>query len=147
MAHSNKFAPIYPCIDIDQVERKFLATQINQSLIWLRYIDDILSIWIHGEKELEKLMSSFNSFTSSLKLTYESSKKYISLLDLKVSLSKDKLSTDLHKKLTAFLQYIYYFSRHPEHTKCSIVCSRLLRTSRIYSRENNFNGHKSNMKI
>ena len=47
---------------MNQVEQKFLATQINQPLIWLRLINDIFFIWAHGEKELEKFMSSFNSF-------------------------------------------------------------------------------------
>ena len=74
-AIGTKFAPPYACIYMDQVEQKFLATQINQPLIWLRYIDDIFFIWTHGEKELEKFMSSFNSFTPNLKFTYESSKK------------------------------------------------------------------------
>ena len=50
------FAPPYACIYMDQVEQKFLAMQINQPLIWLRYIDDIFFIWIHGEKELEKFV-------------------------------------------------------------------------------------------
>ena len=75
--------------------------QINQPLIWLRYIDDIFFIWTHGEKELEKFMSSFDSFTPNLKFTYESSKKDISFLYLKVSLTKGKLSTDLHIKVTS----------------------------------------------
>ena len=35
------FAPPYACIEMDQVEQKFLATQMNQPLIRLRYIDDI----------------------------------------------------------------------------------------------------------
>ena len=43
-------------------------------------------IWAHGENELEKLMSSFNSFTPNLKFTYESSEKDISFFDLKSSL-------------------------------------------------------------
>ena len=66
---------------MDQVEQKFLATQINQPLIWLWYIDDIFFIWTHGEKEQEKFMSSFNSFTPNIKFTYESSQKDISFLD------------------------------------------------------------------
>ena len=70
-----KFAPPYASIYMDQVEQKFLATQINQPLIWLRYIGDIFFIWTHGEKELEKFMSSFNSFTPNLKFTHESNKK------------------------------------------------------------------------
>ena len=56
-AIGTKFAPTYACIYMDQVEQKFLATQINQPLIWLRYIDDMFFIWTHGEKELEKFMS------------------------------------------------------------------------------------------
>ena len=74
-AVSTKFAPPYACIYMDQVEQKFLPTQINQPLIWLRYIDDIFFIWTHGEKEPERFMSSFDSFTHNLKFTYESSKK------------------------------------------------------------------------
>ena len=146
-AIGTKFAPPYACIYMDQVEQKFLATQINQPLIWLRYIDDIFFIWTHGEKELEKFMSSFNSFTPNLKFTYESSKKDISFLDLKVSLSKNKLSTDLHIKPTDCHQYLHYSSGHPEHTKRSIVYSLLLRVNWICSSENDFNRHKSNMKI
>ena len=146
-AIGTKFAPPYACIYMDQVEQKFLATQINQPLIWLRYIDDNFFIWTHGEKELEKFMSSFNSFTRNLKFTHESSKKDISFLDLKVSLTKGKLSTDLHIKATDCHQYLHYSSGHPEHTKRSIVYSQLLRVSRICSHENDFNRHKSNMKI
>ena len=62
-------------------------------------------------------MSSFNSFTPNLKFTYKSSKKDISLLDLNVSWSKNKLSTDLHIKPTDYHQYLHYSSGHPEHTK------------------------------
>ena len=146
-AIGTKFAPPYVCIYMDQVEQKFLSTQINEPLIWLRYIDDIFFIWTHGEKELEKFMSSFDSFTLNLKFTYESSKKDVSFLDLKVSLTKDNLSADLHIKATDCHQYFHYSSGHPEHAKRSIIYSQLLRVSRICLRENDFNRHKSNMKI
>ena len=79
--------------------------------------------------------------------TYKSCKKDISSLDLNVLLGKNKLSTDLHIKPTDCHQYLHYSSGHPEHTKRSIVYSQLLRVSRICSRENDFNRHKSNMKI
>ena len=92
-------------------------------------------------------MSSFNSFTPNLKFTYESSKKDISFLDLKVSLTRGKLSADLHIKPTDCHQYLHYSSGHPEYTKRSIVYSQLLHVSWICSHENDFNPHKSNMKI
>ena len=49
-AIGTKFAPPYACIYMDQVEQKFLATQINQPLIWLRYIDDIFLYGLKGKK-------------------------------------------------------------------------------------------------
>ena len=55
-AIGTKFTPPYACIYMDQVEQKFLAMQINQPLIWFRYINDIFFIWTHGEKELEKFV-------------------------------------------------------------------------------------------
>ena len=104
-------------------------------------------ILTHGENELEKFMSSFNSFTPNFKFSYEPTEKDTSFFDLKISLSKDKLSTDLHMKPTDCHQYLHYSFGHPEHTKLSIVYSQLLRVSRIYSCENDFKRHKFNMKI
>ena len=123
MAIGTKFAPPYACITWIKLNR-------------------------NGEKELEKFMSSFNSLTPNCKFTYGSSKKDISFLDLKVSLTKGKLlSTDLYIKPTDRHQYLHYSSGHPEHTKRSVVYCQLLRVSQICSCENDFNQHKSNMKI
>ena len=102
---------------------------------------------MHGKKELEKFMSNFSNLTPNLKFTYDSSKKDKSFLDLKVSLSKDKLSTDLHIKPMGCHQYLQYFSGYPEHSKQSVVYSQLLHVIRNCSCENDFNQHESNMKI
>ena len=40
-AIGTKFAPIYTCIFMDDIESKFLETQSLQPLIWFRYIDDM----------------------------------------------------------------------------------------------------------
>ena len=100
-----------------------------------------------GKRTKKNFKSNFNNFTPNLKFTYEPSKKDISFLDLKVSLSKDKLSIELHIKSTDCHQSLHYSSNPLEHTKRSIVYSQLLSVSRICSRENDFNWHKSNMKI
>ena len=91
-------------------------------------------------------MSNLNSFTPNLKFTYESSKKDISfLVDLKVSLNKGKLSTDLHIKSTDYHQCLHYPSGHPKHIKQSIIYSQQLHVSRICSREDDFNPFLSNV--
>ena len=43
-----KFAPLYVCIFMDQVESEFSKIQQHEPLVWLRYIDDIFFIWTHG---------------------------------------------------------------------------------------------------
>ena len=40
-AIGTKFARIYTCIFMDDIESKFLETQSLQPLIWFRYIDDV----------------------------------------------------------------------------------------------------------
>ena len=85
-AIGTKFAPPYVCIYMDEVELKFLEKQSKKLLIWLRYIDDILFIWTHGEQELERFLKDLNSFTPNLSFTREASKNCIPFLGLKVKL-------------------------------------------------------------
>ena len=120
------------------------------NLVWLRHIDYIFFIWTHAEKELKKILSQILIISRpilSSRMSLVKKKKDISFLDLKVLLSKDKLSIELHIKPTDCHQSLHYSSNPPEHTKRSIVYSQLLSVSRICSRENDFNWHKSNMKI
>ena len=50
-----KFAPLYPCIFMSDLETKFLESQHLQHLVWLRYIDYIFFIWTYGEESLKKI--------------------------------------------------------------------------------------------
>ena len=70
-----KFAPPYACIFKDKFARNFLKTQKLQSIIWFRYTDDVLFIWTHGKKELEKFMKELNSFSYHIKFMFESKKR------------------------------------------------------------------------
>ena len=58
----------------------------------------IFFIWIHGEDKLKLFLEHLNSFDPSLKFTHKSSKESSPFLDLKVKLSKGKISTDLYVK-------------------------------------------------
>ena len=72
--------------------------------------------------------------------------KKISFLDLSVSLSNGNLYTYLHIKATDCHQYLEYTSSYPEHTKKSLIYSQTLRLSRLYSFEQDFEGHKRNLR-
>ena len=67
-------------------------------------------------------------------------------MDLSVSLSDGNLYTDLHIKATDCHQHLEYTSSQPEHTKKSIIYSQTLRLSRLCSFEQEFEGHKRNLR-
>ena len=77
---------------------------------------------------------------------YESSKEKISFLDLSVSLCNGNLYTDLHIKATDCHQYLEYTSSHPKYTKKFIISSQTLRLNRLCSFEQEFEGHKRNLR-
>ena len=95
-----KFAPTSTCIFMDEIETKFLQTQEFQPLVWFRYIDDVFFIWTHSPDKLVSFMTEFDNYNPNIKFTYESNKENITFLDLDVSLSGNKLTTDLHTKST-----------------------------------------------
>ena len=64
-ATGTKFAPPYACVD--EMETSFLKTQQLQPLIWLRYINDIFFIWIHGKEQLNLFLKDLNEFHPNLK--------------------------------------------------------------------------------
>ena len=112
-AIGTKFAPLYACIFMDQVEIKFLQTQKFQPLVWFRYIDDIFFIWTHGKNSLKIFMMEFDNFNPNLKFIYELSEVRINFLDLNVKFSSGKLPTSLYVNPTDCHQYPHSQSSHP----------------------------------
>ena len=83
---------------MNEIETKHLQTQQFQSLVWLKYIDNVFFIWSHGPDKLVSFVTEFNDYHPNIKFTYESNKENITFHDLNVSLSWNKLTTDLHTK-------------------------------------------------
>ena len=114
-AIGTKFTPTYACIFMDEIETKFLETQEFQPLVWFRYIDAVFFIWTHGPDKLVSFTTKFNNYHPNVKFTYESNKENITFLDLDVSLSGNKLTTDLHTKSTENIN-ICIIHRHTQPT-------------------------------
>ena len=93
-AIGTKFAPTYACIFMDEIENKFLETQEFQRLVWFRYIDGVFFIWTHGLDKLVSFRTEFDNYYPNIKSISESNKENITSLDLDVSLSRTKLTTD-----------------------------------------------------
>ena len=95
-----------------------MDTSVEKPLIWMRYIDDIFFIWMHGEAKLKEFIDHLNSSHDTIKFTSKHSRDSISFLDVQVTLSEGGvLSTDLFCKPTDTHQYLHKMSCHPWHTK------------------------------
>ena len=113
--------------------------------MWFGYIDDIFFIWAHDPDKLMLFMTEFNNCHPNIKLTYESNIENI-FLKLNVSLSGNKLLTDLHTKSTDKDQYLHWTSVHPANTKRSIIYSQALKKSGICSDKTDFEKHLPDIK-
>ena len=91
-------------------------------------------------------MKSLDEFDPCIKFTYESNKESIAFLDIKVSLRKGKVFTEVYVKPTDRHQYLHYLSAHSHHTKKSVVFSQTQRISRLYSSKKDFENHKEETK-
>ena len=98
------------------------------------------------QDKLVSFITEFKNYHPNRKFTYESNKENITFLDLDVSLSGNKLTTNLHTKSTDKRQYLHYTSTHPAHTKLSIIYSQALTMSRIGSNKTDFEKHVVDMK-
>ena len=145
-AIGTKYAQPCACIFMDKILKDFLESEKLQPMVWFRYIDDIFFIWTHDEQELQQFLQEFNKTHPNLKFTHESSKEKISFLDFSVTLCNWILYTDLHIKATDCHQYLEYKSSHPEHAKKSIIYSQNLSLSRLCLFEQEFEGHKGNLR-
>ena len=129
---------------MDEIETKFLDTSEFKPLVWFGYID-VFSIWKHGKEKLEEFLKNFNNYHPKIKFIHEFNRVNIPFLDLKMSLSGDQLTTDLHIKSTDKHQYLHYTSARPDHTKRSIVFSQALRARRICYNKTDFERHLDDM--
>ena len=130
----NICAPSYVNIFISEFEAKYNYPLIkSKSVIYLRYIDGIVMVWIKSEIELRQFMSEINK-KQSIKFDFKFSKKNVEFLNTLVYIgSINRRLTTLAKKPTECQNYLLAKSTHPFSLKKSIPYSQALRIKRIFS--------------
>ena len=58
-AIGTKFAPLYACIYMDEVETEILKKQELNPLVWFRCMIDMFFIWNHSDDELLENLNKF----------------------------------------------------------------------------------------
>ena len=73
-------APNYANLFMDRFETTALNNWPLKPLIWLRFIDDIFMIWIHGEDKLEEYITYLNGIHPTIKFTLEHRRNCVTFL-------------------------------------------------------------------
>ena len=113
-----KMAPSYANLFMDRLERKFLEKEPLKPLLWKRYIDDILCLWIGSRSELEHFLERLNNEHPTIKFTWSISDTQVEYLDLNLFKGERFATTNLldlstHFKKTNTFQYLHFSSCHP----------------------------------
>ena len=129
-----KMGPSYAKLFVGYVEHQFF-NQYDGSKpdLYGRYIDDCIGAISSSREELNRFITSVNSFHPALKYTWEISETSLAFLDIKVSISGNGLCTSVHYKPTDSHSYLLHSSSHPSHVKNSIPYSQFLRFRRLCS--------------
>eukprot|EP00061_Rhincodon_typus_P001539 g15060.t1 len=90
--------------------------------LFLRYIDDIFGAASLSHPELEKFIEFASNFHPALTI----SDSFLPFLDISVSISGDRLATNIHHKPTDSHSYLDYTSSHAASHKDSIPLSQIL---------------------
>lgn len=110
-----------------------LIIRLNKS-IWLRYIDDIYTIWTHGVDALHSFHAHMNSIHETIKFEMTFSKEEVPFLDTLTSINNHGcLDTSLYKKPTDICSLLHADSFHPSKCKTGMIYSQALRYRRIIS--------------
>ena len=138
-AMGTKVAPSFANTFMGWFEDVYVYTYHKQPYIWVRFIDDIFVIWVHGKDQLDDFIHYLNNCLPSIKFEAESSHQSVNFLDVTINLSPDgQIHTGLYTKPTDAHNYLSYQSCHPPNCKDSIPYSQFLRVRRICSRNNDF---------
>ena len=116
-AIGSKLGRNYACTYLGKWETDLLNSSVLQPIMYLRYIDDIFGIWLHGEDSLRDFHQLANSIHEQIKLELRLSTRVVEFLDVRVSVTSDGLCTDVYTKPTDSKSYLHFSSDHPLYMK------------------------------
>eukprot|EP00061_Rhincodon_typus_P004278 g22195.t1 len=93
--------PSYACLFVGYVEQSLFCCHTGTiPHLLVCYIDDCISVALCSHKVLQQFINFTNTFHPNLKFTWTISNTSLSFLDPCVSISDDRLETDIYFKPT-----------------------------------------------
>ena len=146
VAMGTKMGPSYANLFVGYVEHQFFNQYDGPKPdFYGRYIDDCIGAISSSREELNRFITSVNSFHPALKYTWEISETSLAFLDIKVSINGNGLRTSVHYKPTDSHSYLLHSSSHPSHVKNAIPYSQFLRLRRLCSDDSDFSNKSQEM--
>lgn len=143
------FAPNYANLYMGLWEDRYIFNNnpyAKNILLFKRFIDDIVTIFVGSEEELMNFNDYINGTYPSLKFTMEYNSEKIHFLDLLISVNAEKrLETSIYRKDTDRNTILHASSFHPDHTIKNIPYGQFVRLRRICSNENDFDTKANEM--
>lgn len=125
-------------------EREALDKCPLKPIFYLRFLDDIIGAWEHGEDNFYIFVDILNKHHSSIKIKHNIHSEEITFLDTTVFFehiddTSKRLLSRVYFKPTDTHALLHKLSYHPKHTFQGIVKSQIIRFCRISSREADLN--------
>jgi hypothetical protein len=136
MAMGTQFAPcganLYMAYKEDQAYKinSRIADQDDSLYLWLRYIDDIVGIWLGTRAALDAFLESLND--PDIRLTHEVSTTAVDFMDLHIHKGPRfqrarRLDLRVHRKRLNRYLYLPWTSAHPTAQKAAFLKGELIR--------------------
>ena len=140
-AMGKRFSPNFAFIFVAEWEDADISKSSKSPLLYLRYLDDILIIWLHSKEEFWNFFEILNQQDDNIKLKATISDKSVDFLDVTIYKCR-KFETSGYKvffKPIYTHQLLHCKSFHTHHTFKGIVKSKIIRFHRNSSNKQNFN--------
>ena len=134
VAMGSPLSPILANLYMEHFETNLLPRiPVNiRPILWLRYVDDVFSLYPHDDQLLEQFLVQLNSLVPSIKFTKEDEvDRILPFLDVKVHRSDESFKFSIYRKPTHSESYIHFFSFHPLSVKKAVASGLFLRALRF----------------
>ena len=126
-------SPVSPSVAnmfMDDLERNALVTMKDRPRLWLRYVDDVLSIV--KRNSLEGMLVHLNAQNDAITFTKEDENEgKLPFLDGEIARKHARLTLTVYRKPTHSGRYLNFASHHPISAKCSTADSLFNRAESI----------------
>ncbi|XP_022110911.1 uncharacterized protein LOC110990303 [Acanthaster planci] len=115
-------SPVLAGMFMEEFEQPAINTSDHRPKVWLRFVEDILVIWQHGQDNLRLSLEHLNGLHSSIQFTMEQDPNgNISFLDVQVTRKEDgSLARTVYRQPTHTERYHHNTSFHHPKIKSSV---------------------------